>query len=167
MQEFYDQIKQEFVMSIVGELTYFLGLQVKQLKDGIFISQSKYAKDLVKKFGLEATKHMRTPMGTIVKLTKNENGFSVDPTYILQPPPSFEDKVAKKKPSLEDMLSIFIVEIRGRFNKDEARLDSIETHCSNMRATMKSLEVQLRQLASSINAQQKGNFPSFAEKNPK
>ena len=60
---------------MVDELTYFLGLQVKELKDGIFISQSKNAKNLVKKFSLETTKNMRTPMGTNVKLTKDENGL--------------------------------------------------------------------------------------------
>jgi hypothetical protein len=40
-------------MSMIGELTYFLGLQVKQTLEGIFISQSKYAKYLVKKFSLD------------------------------------------------------------------------------------------------------------------
>jgi hypothetical protein len=40
-------------MSMIGELNYFLGLQVKQTAEGIFISQSKYAKDLVKHFGLD------------------------------------------------------------------------------------------------------------------
>ena len=49
---------------------------------------------------------------------------------------------------------------RGRLNKHEVRLVSIETHYSNMEATMKFLEVQFGQLASSINAQQKGNFSS-------
>ncbi|XP_062103435.1 uncharacterized protein LOC133814503 [Humulus lupulus] len=70
----------EFEMSMVGELTYFLGLQVKQSEDGTFISQSKYAKNLVKKFGMESAKHAKTPMGTIVKLTKDESGVKVDPT---------------------------------------------------------------------------------------
>jgi len=42
-------------MSLVGELTYFLGLQVNPMEDTIFISQSKYAKSIVKKFGLENT----------------------------------------------------------------------------------------------------------------
>ena len=59
------------------------------------------------------------------------------------------------------------METRGRFNKEEVRLDSIETHYSNIRATMKSFKVQRRQLASSINAQQKGSYPSDIEKNPK
>ena len=50
---FAKEIKSEFEMSIAGKLTYFLGFQVKQLKDGIFLSQSKYVRELVKKFGLE------------------------------------------------------------------------------------------------------------------
>ncbi|RVW36748.1 hypothetical protein CK203_035067 [Vitis vinifera] len=58
---------------MVGELTYFLGFQVKQLKDGIFLSQSKYARELVKKFGLESTKHFRTPMPINLKLSKDES----------------------------------------------------------------------------------------------
>ena len=63
-------------MSLVSGQTYFLGLQVKQKKkkDGIFISQSKYARKILKKFGLENANHVRTPMGTTVKLTKDENG---------------------------------------------------------------------------------------------
>jgi hypothetical protein len=51
--EFLEEMKQEFEMSMIGELNYFLGLQVKQTIEGIFISQSKYAKDLVKRFGLD------------------------------------------------------------------------------------------------------------------
>ncbi|GMN66531.1 hypothetical protein TIFTF001_035595 [Ficus carica] len=65
----------------------------------------------------------------------------------LQPPPGFNQQAVEKKPSVEDLLSTFIVKTRGRFNKDEARLDNIETHCNNMNATMKSLEVQIGQLA--------------------
>ena len=63
------------------------------------------------------------------------------------------------------MLSIFIMETRGRFTKDEAWLDSIETHYSNMNATMKNLETQLGQLASELKNQQKGKFPSDMEQN--
>ena len=73
-------MKNEFEMSMVGELNYFLGLQVKQYNDGIFISQSKYAKNLVKKFGMDSAKHLKTPMGTNEKLSKDENGVLVDPT---------------------------------------------------------------------------------------
>jgi len=65
-------------MSLVGELTNFLGLQVKQMEDTIFISQSKYAKNIVKKFGLDNGGHKRTPATTHLKLTKDESGISVD-----------------------------------------------------------------------------------------
>ena len=78
VEEFVDEMKKEFKMSMVGELNYFLGLQVKHMKSGIFISQSKYARNIVKKFGLEKTRHMRTPMGTNEKLIKDDNGVSVD-----------------------------------------------------------------------------------------
>ena len=44
----------EFEMSMMGELTFFLGLQVKQTKDGTFINQAKYVKDLLKRFGMES-----------------------------------------------------------------------------------------------------------------
>lgn len=49
VQEFVDQMKNEFEMSMIGELTYFLSLQIKQLENGIFIFQSKDPKNLVKK----------------------------------------------------------------------------------------------------------------------
>ena len=45
-------MQNEFEMSIMGELTFFFGLQVKQYNDGIFINQAKYIKDMLKKFGM-------------------------------------------------------------------------------------------------------------------
>lgn len=65
-------------MSLVGELTYFLGLQVKQTEEGIFVSQSKYAKNLIHKFGLESVKNRRTPIGTTVKFNKDDEGVAID-----------------------------------------------------------------------------------------
>ena len=65
---------------MVGELNYFLGLQVKQRKDGIFISQEKYAKNLVKRFGLDSKKHASTPMSSSVKLSSDLASVEVDPT---------------------------------------------------------------------------------------
>ena len=67
--EFLEEMKREFEMSMVGELNYFLGLQVKQWKDGIFISQEKYAKNLVKRFGLDSKKHTSTSMSSSAKLS--------------------------------------------------------------------------------------------------
>ncbi|GJZ46877.1 retrovirus-related pol polyprotein from transposon TNT 1-94 [Tanacetum coccineum] len=70
----------EFEMSMMEELNFFLGLQIKQLEDGIFFNQSKYIKEMLKKFGLEDFKTMKTPMSTETKLTKDEEGESVDNT---------------------------------------------------------------------------------------
>ena len=56
-------------MSMIGKLTHFLGLQIHQQESGIFISQFKYAKNLVKKFDLESASSVRMPMSPNVKLT--------------------------------------------------------------------------------------------------
>jgi hypothetical protein len=69
---------QKFEMSMMGELTYFLGFQVKQLKDGTFISQMKYTQDLLKRFGMKDAKPAKTPMGTNGHLDLNKRGKSVD-----------------------------------------------------------------------------------------
>ncbi|GAU48712.1 hypothetical protein TSUD_281050 [Trifolium subterraneum] len=78
VQHFVQQMQSEFEMSLVGELTYFLGLQVKQMDDCIFVSQSKYARNIVKKFGQDGGKHKRTPAATHLKFTKDKNGVDVD-----------------------------------------------------------------------------------------
>ncbi|GJY88475.1 retrovirus-related pol polyprotein from transposon TNT 1-94 [Tanacetum coccineum] len=72
----------EFEMSMMGELNFFLGLQIKQMEDGIFFNQSKYIKEMLKKFGLEESKPMKTPMSSDTKLTKDEECESVDSTNV-------------------------------------------------------------------------------------
>lgn len=72
----------------------------------------------------------------------------------------FNNQAFEQKPSLEDILGTFISETISRFNKDEARLDNIETHITNMGATLKNLEVQIGQIATALQSQQKGTFPS-------
>ena len=67
--DFSKLMQAEFEMSMIGELTHFLGLQIRQQDSGIFLSQSKYAKNLVKKFGLEFASSVKTPMSPNVKLT--------------------------------------------------------------------------------------------------
>lgn len=67
-------MKQEFKMSLFGELTFFLGLQVTQTPDGVFLSQSKFARNLIEKFGLTTAKDARTPISTSTKLSKDEHG---------------------------------------------------------------------------------------------
>ena len=78
--EFSEEMKRKFEMSMVGELNYFLGLQVKQWEDGIFISQEKYAKNLVNRFGLDSKKHTSTPMSSSAKLSRDAASVEVDPT---------------------------------------------------------------------------------------
>ena len=70
-------MKKEFEMSIVGKLTFFLGLQVKQKKEGIFISQEKYTRNLVKKFALDSKKHASTPMSSSTKLNLDPSEVEV------------------------------------------------------------------------------------------
>nr|GEX01292.1 uncharacterized mitochondrial protein AtMg00810-like [Tanacetum cinerariifolium] len=69
---------EKFQMSSMGELTFFLGLQVKQKKDGIFISQDKYVAKFFKKFGFAEVKTASTSMETQKPLLKNEDGEEVD-----------------------------------------------------------------------------------------
>ncbi|GJW14881.1 retrovirus-related pol polyprotein from transposon TNT 1-94 [Tanacetum coccineum] len=78
--EFAKIMHDEFEMSMMGELNFFLGLQIKQMEDGIFFNQSKYIKEMFKKFGLEDSKPMKTPMSSDTKLTKDEECESVDST---------------------------------------------------------------------------------------
>jgi hypothetical protein len=69
---------QKFEMSMMGELTYFLGFQVKQLKDSTIISLTKYTQDLLKRFGMKDAKPVKTPMGTDRHLDLDKGGKSVD-----------------------------------------------------------------------------------------
>ena len=73
-------MKKMFEMSMVCELTYFLGFQVRQTDSGIDINQAKYARNLVKRFGLEKATHARTPMATNAKLTNDPSSESIDVT---------------------------------------------------------------------------------------
>nr|GFB81872.1 hypothetical protein [Tanacetum cinerariifolium] len=71
-------MKDRFQMSLMREFTFFLGLQVKQKKDGIFISQDKYVAEILKKFGLTYTKSASTPIDTEKPLLKDPDGEDVD-----------------------------------------------------------------------------------------
>ncbi len=70
-QNFASSMQQEFEMSLLGELTYFLGLQVQQIKYGIFLSQTKYLKQILKKYKIEDSKLVCTPMVTGCSLSYN------------------------------------------------------------------------------------------------
>jgi hypothetical protein len=69
---------QKFELSMMGELNYFLGFQVKQLKEGTFISQTKYTQYLLKRFWMKNAKPAKTPMGTDGHLDLNKGGKSID-----------------------------------------------------------------------------------------
>jgi hypothetical protein len=69
---------QKFEMSMMGELKYFLGFQVKQLQEGTFISQTKYIQDILNKFGMKDAKPINTPMGTNGHLDLDTGGKSID-----------------------------------------------------------------------------------------
>jgi isopentenyldiphosphate isomerase len=74
----FQEMMEEFQMSMMGELTFFLGIQVKQTKQGIFVHQAKYMKDLMKKFNIAELKPVSSPMSTATTLDPDENGKAVD-----------------------------------------------------------------------------------------
>ncbi|GJY29379.1 putative ribonuclease H-like domain-containing protein [Tanacetum coccineum] len=76
--EFEDCMHKRFQMSSMGELTFFLGLQVKQQPDGIFISQDKYVADILKKFDFWSIRTATTPIESNKPLVKDEDGVDVD-----------------------------------------------------------------------------------------
>jgi hypothetical protein len=75
---FADDISREFEMSMMGELQFLLGLQIEQSKEGTFVHQAKYTKDIVRKFKMEDSKAMATPMSTTTALDADEEGEYVD-----------------------------------------------------------------------------------------
>ena len=76
--KFAETMSREFEMSMMGELNFFLGLQIKQAKEGTFVHQSKYTKDVLRKFDMSDAKPMSTPMPVSAALDADENGEAVD-----------------------------------------------------------------------------------------
>ncbi|GJZ20909.1 putative ribonuclease H-like domain-containing protein, partial [Tanacetum coccineum] len=76
--EFEKMMHKKFQMSFIGELTFFLGLQVTQKDDGIFISQDKYVDEILKKFGFSTVKIESTPIETLKPLLKDAEAKDVD-----------------------------------------------------------------------------------------
>jgi transposase InsO family protein len=77
-EDFSRIMKKRFEMSMMGELTFFLEFQIKQLKEGTFICQTKYTKDMLKIFDMENAKPIKTPMQPNGHLDLNEDGKAVD-----------------------------------------------------------------------------------------
>jgi hypothetical protein len=71
--KFAKDMQSEFEMSLLGELSFFLELQIRQSNQGIFISQTKYIREMLKSFGMEDCKPVITPMQTSCKLSKDDD----------------------------------------------------------------------------------------------
>ncbi|WVZ76624.1 hypothetical protein U9M48_024581 [Paspalum notatum var. saurae] len=78
VSSFAEQMSREFEMSLMGELQFFLGLQIKQDPEGTFVHQAKYTRDILKKFDMGHSKPMTTPMSTNTALDADEDGEAVD-----------------------------------------------------------------------------------------
>ena len=77
-EDFAKVMQGKFEMSHMGELTYFLRLQIKQMKDDIFINKAKYIKELLKKYDMENSKSISTPMTANTKLDSDKKDKLVD-----------------------------------------------------------------------------------------
>jgi hypothetical protein len=75
---FVENMSKEFEMSMMGELQFFLGLQIKQTKERTFVHQAKYTKDILKKFKMDVLKPLSTPMSTTTALDADEDREAVD-----------------------------------------------------------------------------------------
>jgi hypothetical protein len=87
---FQEMMENEFQMSMMGKLTFFLGIQVKQMKQGMFVHQAKYKKDPMKKFNMAKLKPVSTPMNMATSLDLDENGEATDQREyrsMIGPPP--------------------------------------------------------------------------------
>jgi hypothetical protein len=78
MSSFQEMMEKEFQISMMRELTFFLDIQVKQMKQDTFIHQVKYMNDLMKKFNMAELKPMSTPMSTSTSLGLDEDGKIID-----------------------------------------------------------------------------------------
>jgi hypothetical protein len=78
VSKFQEMMESEFQMSTMGELTFFLGIQVKQTKQGTFVHQAKYTNDLMKKFNMTELKPVSTLMNSATSFGPDEDGKAVD-----------------------------------------------------------------------------------------
>jgi hypothetical protein len=78
VSRFQEMMESDFQMSMMGELTFFLGIQVKQMKQGTFMHQVKYMKDLMKKFNMVELKPVSIPMSSMASRVPDEDGEAMD-----------------------------------------------------------------------------------------
>jgi len=84
MSEFKSSMLREFDMSDLGKMRFFLGIEVLQKSDGIYICQKKYALEVLKRFGMMESNSVGSPIVPGFKMSKDENGDPVDETYYKQ-----------------------------------------------------------------------------------
>ncbi|RVW42604.1 Retrovirus-related Pol polyprotein from transposon RE1 [Vitis vinifera] len=95
-QEMENSMKLEFDMTNLGKMKYFLGVEVLQNSEGIYISQRKYAKEVLKRFGMEESNSVKNPIVPGDRLTKNEGGVKVDATKFMASPTEMHLQAAKR-----------------------------------------------------------------------
>jgi hypothetical protein len=78
IREIKDELKKDFEMTDLGEMKYFLGMEVDQTKDGIFVCQKRYAKEMLKKFNMENCKSVNTPLVLNSKMMKDDGAKKSD-----------------------------------------------------------------------------------------
>lgn len=79
--EFREEMKEQFEMTDMGLMSYFLGIKVKQNTNGIFVSQEKYVTGILKKFKMEDATPIRTLVAERMEIKKEGSGELVNPTY--------------------------------------------------------------------------------------
>ncbi|GJR41945.1 copia protein [Tanacetum coccineum] len=137
----------EFEMSMMGVLNFFLGLQIKQMEDEIFFNQSKYIKEMLKKFGLEDSKPTKTPMSMEIKLTKGDEADSVDSTkYRVIKNGATLPKIAVVE-GVEKVMPITSAEDKARRRLEDAKLllEAIEKRFGRNATTKKTQRNLLKQ----------------------
>nr|GEW84641.1 copia protein [Tanacetum cinerariifolium]GEW86993.1 copia protein [Tanacetum cinerariifolium] len=121
----------EFEMSMMGELNFFLGLQIKHMEDGIFFNQSKYIKEMLKKFGLEDYKPTKTLMSIEIKLTKDDEPDFVNSSKY-QGMIDSSLYLTASRPDI--MFSVFLC-ARFQENPKNAHLEAVKHIFRNIRGT--------------------------------
>ncbi|GJU37704.1 putative reverse transcriptase domain-containing protein [Tanacetum coccineum] len=130
------KIMHEFEMSMMGELNFFLGLQIKQMKDGIFFNQSKYIKEMLKKFRLEDSKPTKTLMSTEIKLAKDDEADSVDSS-------KYQGKLAPRYVGPFEILER-VGPVAYRLRLPEELIDVHDTfHVSNLKKCWANVNLQV------------------------
>lgn len=127
-KQFSEEMSREFEMSLFGQIKFFIGVQIQLLKDWIYVSQSKYVNKILKKFGMEDSKPMSTPMTKGLKLSKKDDSKVVDQT-------TYRSMIGKLQYALHSRSDIVLaVGIVARFSANPK-----ETHLMEIKRILRYL----------------------------